>query len=53
VARVLASFIVALPYVLADLDEADGQRFVEVALLSAAARHETFDPRRERQCYPY
>jgi predicted nuclease of predicted toxin-antitoxin system len=53
VARVLASLIVAMPYVLADLATTDGQRIVEVALLAATARHELFDPRRERQRYPY
>jgi hypothetical protein len=53
IARVLASLIVAMPYVLADLADDDGQRIVEVALLSAAARHELFDPRREERRYPY
>jgi hypothetical protein len=53
VARVLASLIVAMPYVLADLADVDSQRIVEVALLSAAARHQTFDPRREDRRYPY
>jgi hypothetical protein len=53
VARVLASLIVAMPYVLVDLADIDGQRIVEVTLLSAAARHELFDPRREQHRYPY
>ena len=53
VARVLASLVVAMPYVLADLDAADGQRIVEISLLSATARHETFDPRGEASRYPY
>jgi hypothetical protein len=53
VARVLASLIVAMPYVLEDLDAADSQRIVEISLLSANARHESFDPRRERSRYPY
>jgi hypothetical protein len=53
VARVLASLIVAMPYVLADLAGVDSQRIVEVSLLSAAARHESFDPRREARRYPY
>ncbi len=52
-ARVLASFIVAMPYVLDDLVEVDSQRIVEVSLLSATSRHEVFDPRRERRRYPY
>jgi len=52
-ARVLGSLIVAMPYILADLDQVDGQRIVEVALLSATARHETFDPRTEQRRYPY
>lgn len=53
VARVLASLIVALPYVLEDLADVDDQRIVEVGLLSAGARHKVFDPRRERRRYPY
>jgi hypothetical protein len=53
VARVLASLIVAMPYVLTDLEEAHDQRIVEVSLLSATSRHESFDPRRERARYPY
>ncbi len=52
-ARVMGSLIVAMPYVLEDLEAADGQRIVEVALLAATARHETFDPKRERSRYPY
>jgi hypothetical protein len=42
-----------MPYVLADLGEADTQRIVEIQLLSASARHQTFDPRREQRRYPY
>ncbi|HWK25438.1 MAG TPA: hypothetical protein VNS09_02690 [Solirubrobacter sp.] len=53
VARVLASLIVAMPYVLTDLEEADDQQIVEVSLLSATSRHESFDPRREQARYPY
>jgi hypothetical protein len=52
-ARVMGSLIVAMPYVVEDLEAADGQRIIEVALLSAGARHETFDPSRERRRYPY
>ena len=52
-ARVIASVIAAMPYVLEDLDEADGQRIVELSLFSAARRHELFDPLKERSRYPY
>jgi hypothetical protein len=52
-ARVLASLIVAMPYVLDELAEVDSQRIVEISLLSAAARHESYDPRREKARYPY
>lgn len=52
-ARVIASVIAAMPYVLADLDEADGQRIVELSLFPAARRHELFDPLKERSRYPY
>lgn len=53
VARVIASVTVAMPYILDDLSAATGQRIVEVALLSAGARHEMLDPSRERTRYPY
>jgi len=53
VARVLASLIVSMPYVLSDLTEAGSQRIVEISLLSATARHESFDPRRAHAKYPY
>jgi hypothetical protein len=53
VARVIASVVGAMPYILMDLEQADGQRLVEVALLAPGARHETFDPRRERHRFPY
>jgi hypothetical protein len=53
IARVIASLVAAMPYILIDIEEADGQRLVEVALLGAGARHETFDPRQERQRFPY
>jgi hypothetical protein len=52
-ARVVASVIVAMPYVLADLDAADGQRIVELTLLSATRRHEVLDPRVEAVRFPY
>lgn len=52
-ARVMASVIVAMPYVLEDLEGADGQRIVELSLLSAVRRHEVYDPLKERARYPY
>ena len=52
-ARVIASIIVAMPYVLAELEAADGQRIVELTLLAARSRHEAFDPRKEQNRYPY
>jgi len=51
-ARVMASVVVAMPYVLEDLEEADGQRIVELSLLSGTRRHELFDPTRDRNRYP-
>jgi hypothetical protein len=53
IARVISSVIVAMPYVLADLDAAEGQRIVELALLSATRRHQTIDPRRNATRFPY
>jgi hypothetical protein len=53
IARVISSVVVAMPYVLADLAEADGQRVVELALLSAGKRHTLFDPRVEPERFPY
>lgn len=52
-ARVVASVIVAMPYVLADLTDAEGQRIVELALLSATARHTILDPRTNAARFPY
>jgi hypothetical protein len=52
-ARVIASVVVAMPYVLADLDTADGQRIVELTLLAATRRHEVLDPRVEVARFPY
>lgn len=52
-ARVMASVIAAMPYVLEDLEDADGQRIVELSLFSATKRHNLFDPLRERSRYPY
>jgi PIN like domain len=53
IARVISSVIVAMPYVLADLDAANGQRIVELTLLSATRRHQTIDPRRNTMRFPY
>ena len=53
VARVIASIVAAMPYILDDIDAARGQRVVEIALLAATARHETLDPVRERKRFPY
>ncbi len=52
-ARVMASLILAMPYVLQDLVAVDSQRLVEIALLTGGKRHEMFDPVREQQRYPY
>jgi hypothetical protein len=53
VARVISSVIVAMPYDLADLEHARGQRIVELSLLSATRRHATFDPRIDAARFPY
>jgi hypothetical protein len=53
IARVISSVIVAMPYVLADLDAADGQRIVELSLLSAVRRHQIHDPQRNAARFPY
>jgi hypothetical protein len=52
-ARIMASVIVAMPYVLEDLDAAEGQRLVELSLLSSGRRHSLYDPRTEPARYPY
>lgn len=52
-ARIIASVVVAMPYVLADLEKASEQRIVELSLLRAMKRHTTFDPQREVARYPY
>ena len=41
VARVLASIIVAMPYVIDDLEQVTAQQIVEVPLLANSARHQT------------
>jgi hypothetical protein len=51
--RVIASVVVAVPYVLDDLVAADGQRIVQLSLLSRRRRHEAFDPRAEAARFPY
>jgi hypothetical protein len=53
IARVISSVIVAMPYVLADLDASDGQRIVELSLLSAVRRHQIHDPQRNATRFPY
>lgn len=52
-ARVIASLIVAMPYVLEELAEAEHQRIVEIKLLASGSRHESFEARREQIGYPY
>jgi len=52
-ARVISSVVVAIPYVLADLEEADGQRVVELSLLSSTRRHGVFDPQVDAARFPY
>lgn len=49
----IASVVVAMPYVLGDLQAADGQRIVVLTLLSATRRHEVLDPRVEVSRFPY
>lgn len=53
IARVIASVVVGMPYVLKDLVEAEGQRIVELSLLSASKRHTVYDPRIDRARFPY
>lgn len=45
VARIIASFVVAMPWVLEHLHQAEEQQIVEVRLLGNASRHEAFDAR--------
>lgn len=52
-ARVIASVVAAMPYVLDDLSGADGQRVVEMSLLKSARRHAVFDPQTEAARFPY
>lgn len=52
-ARVIASVVVAMPYVLDDLVAVDTQRIVELSLFASGKRHQVFDPARERRRYPY
>ncbi len=52
-ARVIASVVAVMPYVLDDLGEAEGQRVVELSLLSATRRHAVFDPQAEAARFPY
>jgi PIN like domain len=52
-ARVIASVIAAMPYVLDDLEAAKGQRVVILSLLSASRRHAVFDPQGDPARFPY
>jgi hypothetical protein len=52
-ARVIASVVVAMPYVLEELELAEGQRVVELSLLSASRRHAVLDPMTEAARVPY
>jgi hypothetical protein len=52
-ARVMASVVTAMPYVLDDLAEAKGQRIVELSLLKGNRRHTIFDPRLDGARFPY
>jgi hypothetical protein len=52
-ARVIASVVAAMPYVLDELDIAKGQRVVQLSLLKAARRHEVFDPQIDAARFPY
>jgi hypothetical protein len=52
-ARVIASVVAAMPYVLDDLANVDGQRIVELRLLNASRRHDVFDPQVEITRFPY
>jgi hypothetical protein len=53
IARVIASVVVSLPYVLTELEEADGHRIVELSLLSPSRRHTLFDPKIDSARFPY
>lgn len=52
-ARVIASVVAAMPYVLDDLNVAKGQRVVQLSLLKAARRHDVFDPQADTSRFPY
>lgn len=53
IARVISSVVVSMPYVLVELEQSDGQRVVELSLLSASRRHSIFDPKTEPARFPY
>ena len=52
-ARIMASIIAAIPYVIEELGSVEQQRIVEVALLSGGVRHQSFVANRENGPYPY
>ena len=52
-ARVISSVVVAMPYVLDDLDGVGSQRVIELSLLGAARRHQVLDPRRDSARFSY
>lgn len=53
VARIIASIVVAMPYVIEDLRSKTRQHVVEISLFAGSARHELLDPRREHERLPY
>ncbi|HEY2141813.1 MAG TPA: hypothetical protein VGG98_07120 [Solirubrobacteraceae bacterium] len=52
-ARVIASVVTSMPYVLDDLTKVEGQRVIALSLLSATRRHEVFDPKIDIARFPY
>ena len=53
ISRVIASLVVSMPYVLADLEDIEVQRIVELSLLAGGRRHTIYDPALEPQRFPY
>jgi hypothetical protein len=52
-ARVIASVVVSMPYLLDDLADVDGQRIIEIGLLGSRRRHQVFDPQLDAARFPY